>query len=80
LILGPDRRKESPRIAIPRQKQMIAIVDHQPERRVVIGPATPAGLAGGLVQHNVARAAREAHRRCEPGKTSADDMDNGLPH
>jgi hypothetical protein len=32
------------------------------------------------VQHNVARPAREAHRRCEPGKTDADDMDNGFPH
>jgi hypothetical protein len=59
---------------------MIAIVDHQPERRVVIGPAATTGLAGGLVQHNVARPAREAHCRREPGKTSADDMDNGLPH
>ena len=45
-----------------------------PERRVIIGTATPAGLAGGLVQHDVARPARQANRRGEPGKPGADDM------
>ena len=57
---------------------MIAIVDRQPERRVVIGPAAPACLARGLVQHDVVGPASKAHRRREPGKSGANDMDNGF--
>ena len=80
MILGPDRRQKISRVVIPRQKQMIAIVDRHPKRRVVIGPAAPAGLPRGLVQHDFAGPSRKAHRRGEPGKPGADDMDNGSSH
>ena len=80
LILAPDRRQEFSRIVIPGQKQMIAIVDRHAKRRVVKGPAAPAGLPRGLVQHDFAGSTRKAHRRGEPGKSRADDMDSGLIH
>jgi hypothetical protein len=59
---------------------MIAIVDHVPERGIVKGPAAPAGLPRGLVQDDFVGPSRKTHRRGEPGKPRADDMDSGLTH
>jgi hypothetical protein len=59
---------------------MIAIVDHESERRIVKGPAAPAGLPRSLVQHDFAAPSRKTHRRGEPGKPRADDMDSGFGH
>ena len=48
---------------IGREQQVIAVVDHHVERGVVVGPAAPAGLAGGLVHDDV--------RACAASRTAA---------
>jgi hypothetical protein len=59
---------------------MIAIVDHHAKRGIVKRPAAPSGLPRGLVQHDFEASTRKTHRRSEPGKSRADDMDSGLIH
>ena len=80
MVLATDRRQEIARIVIPGQKQMIAIVDRHAKHRVVKGPAAPAGLPRGLVDHDFAGSSRKAHCRGKPGKPRADDMDSGFIH
>ena len=72
---GTDRLEIGKRGMVGREQQVIAVVDHHVERRVMIGPAAPAGLAGGLVHHDACAARRKAHRRGKTGKSGTDDMD-----
>ena len=60
---------------VGREQKVIAVVDHHVERRVVVGAATSARLAGGLVDDDARPARREAHRGGEPGKSGTDDVD-----
>jgi len=60
---------------IGRQQQVIAVVDHHVERRVVIGPAAPPGLARRLVHDDGRSAIRQTDRGCEPGEPGPNDVD-----
>ncbi len=74
LSAGADRLEKGQRRMIGREQQVIAVVDHHVERRVMVGPAAPAGLAGGLVHDDVRALRRKTHRGGEPGKSGTDDV------
>ena len=57
------------------QDEVVAVVDHHAQCRVMIRPAASSGLAGGLVHEAPPPALGEAHRRSEAGQTGADDVD-----
>jgi hypothetical protein len=59
-IRGADRFQIRERRMVGRQQQMIAIVDHHVELRVVIGAAAPARLSRRLVHSDVLAARGEA--------------------
>jgi hypothetical protein len=58
---------------------MIAVIDHHAERRVVIGPAAPSGMIGGLMQHDREAALTEANGGGEAGKAGTYNVDRS-PH
>jgi hypothetical protein len=59
---------------IGREQQVVAVVDHHVERRIMIRPAAAAGLAGGFVHDDARAVRRKAHRSGEPGKSGTDDV------
>ena len=59
---------------IAREQQVIAVVDHHVEHRVMIGPAAATGAAGGFVHHDPCPAIGKPHRGGEPGKSRTDDV------
>ena len=60
---------------IAREQQVIAVVDHHVELRIVIGAAAPARLPGRLVHDDALAALGEANRGGKAGEPGADDMD-----
>ncbi len=60
---------------VAREQQVIAVVDHHAELRIVIGAAAPAGLPGRLVHDHALGLRREANRGGEAGQSGADDVD-----
>ena len=60
---------------IARQHQVIAVVDSHAERGIVVAAATPAGLVGGLVQHDLRAGFAQPHGGGESGEPGADDVD-----
>ena len=72
---GADGIEIGQRGAIAGEQEMIAVVDHDAQCRVMIRPATSSGLAGALVHDDPPPALGETHRRSEAGQTGADDVD-----
>ena len=54
---------------------MIAVVDRQIERRIIIGAAASAGHARGFVKRDASAGVREPERAGKPREARADDMD-----
>ncbi len=54
--------------AVARQDQMIAIVDHLAQLRIVIGPAAPARLRRGIADTHRQARLDEPHCRRQPGQ------------
>ena len=54
---------------------MIAVIDRDPERRVVIGAAAPACLVGRLVDRGAYALCGQPHRGGKAGETGTDDVD-----
>ena len=75
-----DRVEIGERGAVAGQQQMVAVVDRHAERLVEIGAAAAAGLARGLVHHDVEGPAGERGRRGKPGEPGADHMDHRFAH
>ena len=74
-VAAPIVRKIAQRRMIARQQQVIAVVDHHVERRIVIGAAAPAGLAGRLVDDDRLPGFAQPNGRGETGETGADDVE-----
>ncbi len=72
---GADGAQIAERRMIARQQQVVAVVDLHVERRIVIGPAASAGLAGSLVDDDRLPGFAQPNGRRQPGETGADDMD-----
>ena len=73
-----DRSCVSQCVAVAREQKMIAIVDSQVGRRVVIRPATAAGLLRSLVDMHLEIRIRQSNGRREARNSSADDVDRVL--
>ena len=79
---GPVSRSAAPIVAeirhrgvIAREQQVIAVVDHHAELRIVIGAAAPARLPGRLMHDDALAPLGEANRGGEAGKSGTDDVD-----
>ena len=59
---------------------MVAVIDRDPERGVVIGAAAPARLVGRLVHGYGHATFGQPHRGGEAGETGADDVDRACHH
>ena len=70
-----DRLEIGQRSTIAREQQVIAVVDHHVEYRVMIGSTAASGSAGGLVHNDPCPKGRKPHRGGEPGESRADDVD-----
>src|SRR5262245_21659088 len=73
-LAGSDRRDEVHGRAIAGEDQVIAVVDHHAERRVVIAPAAPSGMVSSLMQRDREAAVAEANGGGEAGKSGAYDV------
>jgi len=74
LILAANRPEKAESRVIGGKEEMIAVVDAEPKRRLEIGAATAACLGGKLMHDDFSAPTYETYRRCQPGKTSAHDM------
>ena len=70
-----DRREIGERGVIARQQQVIAVVDHHAELRIVIGAAAPARLSRRLVHDDALAPLAQPNRGGEAGESGADDVD-----
>jgi hypothetical protein len=75
-VRGADRSEIGQRAAIAAHQQMIAVVDHPPERAIEERPAAAARLIGGLVQRDRPALAHEPHRGGEPGQPGPHHVDD----
>ena len=70
-----DACAEVERRVIAREQQVIAVVDHHVELRIVIRAAAPARLARRLVHDHALAGGREPDRGGKAGEPGTDDMD-----
>jgi len=75
---GADGREIGERGVIGREQEVIAVIDHHVEGGIVVGAATPSGLAGSLVHGDVRPARRKPHRGGKPGQPGSDDVNGSL--
>ena len=73
-----DARRVIARGGVARKQQMIAVVDDEIERRVIIGATAPARHARGLVKHDPPARLRELNRAGKSGEPGADDMRDAI--
>ena len=68
------------RLAIARQKKMVAVVDDEAEGGIEIGPAAAAREGRRFIHDDPAPGIDEAHSGAEPRDPGADDMDGPAAH
>ena len=74
-VAGADAGEVIERRPIAGQEEVVAVVDDEVERRVVIGPAAPAGGARRLVHDDGSPLVRQPDRGAEARQPRADHMD-----
>ncbi len=79
-ISGADELKIGPHRPVSGKHQMVAVVDHEAELGVEIGPAAPPGLAGGLGDDHPLARPGQLDRGAEPGQAGADDVMHSAAH
>ncbi len=73
-VAGADQVEIAPDVAVAGQHQVVAVVDHPVQRRLVEGAAAAAGPGRGLVHHRRDAGAGELDRGGEAGQPAADHM------
>ena len=74
-VAGADAGEVIERRPIAGQEEVVAVVDDEVERRIVIGPAAPAGGARRLVHDDGSPLVRQPDRGAEARQPRADHMD-----
>ena len=78
-VAGADRLEIGKHRPVAGEDEMIAVVDDEIERRIVIGAAAPAGLARRLIERDASARCGEPHGGGEAGETGTDDV-SGAGH
>ncbi len=74
-----DRVQVSESCAIPREQEVVAVVDRQPEFAVGIGPAAAAGDRACFIDRGLPARLHHGERGGQPGEARSDNMDRHRP-
>ena len=79
-MTAADQFQKAQRALVARKKQMIAVIDRQAQRRLVVRPASPARVPRQFMHDDFPALARKLNRRRKTGKTGPDDMRRARSH